>query len=106
MKSSIQTTTGIPRLARLAFPVLMEFRVTRGQKSMVIQVTGENSNSDSKSLPLFIFRHNFKQYNNQFNIYKCFANKQIDIFYYIAENSYKKIMESTLNMFFLLPSVF
>ena len=30
--------------------------------------------------------------------YKCFANKQIDIFYYIAENIYKKIKESIINM--------
>ena len=35
------------------------------------------------------------------NIYKCFANKQIDIFYYIAENSYKKIKESIVNVLFV-----
>ena len=59
---------------------------------MVIQVMGENSNSVSKYLPLFIFQHNFKQDNNQINIYvyKCFANKQIDIFYYIAETAIRK----------------
>ena len=75
---------------------------------MVIQVMGENSNSVSKFLPLYIFRNNFKQDNNQINIYiyKCLANKQIDIFYYNAENNYKKIQESTINMFFLFPSFF
>ena len=36
----------------------------------------------------------------------CFTNKQIDIFYYVAENSYKKIYESAINMFFLVSSVF
>ena len=54
----------------------------------------------SKFLPLIIFRHNFKQDNDQINIYKRFANKQTDILYYIAENSYEKIKESTVNMFF------
>ena len=73
---------------------------------MVIQVMRENSNSVSKYLPLFIFRQNFKQDNNQINIYKCFANKQIDNFNYIDENSNKKIKESTINMFFLFPTVF
>ena len=47
---------------------------------MVIQVIGEDSNIVSKFLPLFKFRHNFKPDNNQINIYKCFENKQIDIF--------------------------
>ena len=73
---------------------------------MVVDVMGKNSNSVSKFLPLFIFRHNFKQDDNQINIYKCFDNKQIDTFYYISEKSYKKIKESTINMFFLFPSVF
>ena len=41
---------------------------------------GENSESVSKFRTLFIFRHNFKQDNNQINIYKCFANKKIDTF--------------------------
>ena len=72
---------------------------------MVTQVMGENSNEISKFLPLLIFRHNFQQDNNQINIYKCFENKQIDIFYYIAENSYKNIKESTINIF-LFPLVF
>ena len=72
---------------------------------MIIQVMGENSNSVSKFLLLFILWHNFKHDNNQLNIYKCSRNKQIDIFYYIAENSYKKIKKSTLNMF-LFPYVF
>ena len=44
--------------------------VKRGKKSMVIQVIGKNSNIVSKFLPLFIFRDNFKQDNNQINIYK------------------------------------
>ena len=73
---------------------------------MVIHVMRENSNSVSKFLPIIIFQHNFEQDNNQNNIYKCFANKPIDIFYYITENSYKKIKKSTLNMFFLFSSVF
>ena len=73
---------------------------------MVTQVMGENSNSVSKFLQLITFRHNFTQDNNQINIYKSFENKQIDIFYYITENSYKKIKEFTINMFFLFPSVF
>ena len=47
---------------------------------MVMQVMGENSNRVSKFLPLFIFRNNFQQDNNQVNIYQCFANKRIDIF--------------------------
>ena len=68
---------------------------------MVFQVMGENSNRVSKFLSLFIFRHNFKQ-DNQSNIYKCSTNKHIDIFYYYAENSYKKIKESAINMFFLV----
>ena len=67
---------------------------------------GENSNGVSKFLPLFIFLHNFEQDNNQINIYKCFENKQIDIFYYIAENSYKKIKESTITNFFLFCEMF
>ena len=71
---------------------------------MVIQVLGENSNIVFKSLPLFIFRHHFQQYNNQINIYKCFANKQIEVFYYIAENSYKKIKESTMHRYVLFVS--
>ena len=62
--------------------------------------------SVSKFQPLFIFRHNFKQDNNQINIYHWFADKQVDIFYYISENNYKKIKESTINMFFLFPSIF
>ena len=53
---------------------------------MVI-LMGEYSNIVSKFLPLFI--HNFEQDNNQTNIYKCFTNKQIDIFYHIAENNNK-----------------
>ena len=73
---------------------------------MVIQVMDENLNRVSNFLPLFIFRHNFRQDYNQINIYKCFANKQINIFYYITENSYTKIEESTINMFLLFPSVF
>ena len=36
---------------------------------MVIQVRGENSKGVSKFLPVFTFRHNFKQDNNQINIY-------------------------------------
>ena len=36
----------------------------------------------------------------------CFANKQMDKFYTIAENSYEKIKDSTINMFLLFPSVF
>ena len=62
---------------------------------MVIQVIGENSNNVFQFLSLYIFRRNFKQDNNQINIYKCFANKQIYSFYYIAGNSHKKIKEST-----------
>ena len=73
---------------------------------MVIQAIGENSYSVSKFLPLFISLHNFKQDNNQVNVYKCLANKQIDSFYYIAENIYKKIKESTVNIFFLFLFVF
>ena len=73
---------------------------------MVIQIMGEHSNSVSKLLPLIIFRYNFKEDNNQINIYKRFANKQINIFYYIAENIYKKIKEFDMNMFFLFPSIF
>ena len=57
---------------------------------MVIQVMGENSNNASKFLPLFIFRLNFKQDNNQINIYRRFTNKQIDIFYYITEIAIRK----------------
>ena len=72
---------------------------------MIIPVMDEKLNSVSKFLPLFIFRHNFKQDKNQINVHKCFANKQIYIFYYIAENSYKKIKESSINTFFLFPSV-
>ena len=68
---------------------------------MVIQVM-----CVSKFLPLFILRRNLKQENNQINIYKCFANKQIDISGYTADNSYKKIKESTIYMFFWSPSVF
>ena len=60
--------------------MLQEFGVKRGQKSRVIQVMAENSNSVSKFLPLFLCRHNFKQDNNQIYIYKCFTNKQVDIF--------------------------
>ena len=44
---------------------------------MAIPVMGENSKSVSKFLPSFTFRPNFKQ-DTQINIYKCFANKQID----------------------------
>ena len=73
---------------------------------MVIQAMSKSSNSVSKFLPLFIFRQNFKPDNNQMNIYKCFENKQIVIFYHIADNSYKKIKESTINVFFLFPSAF
>ena len=69
---------------------------------MAIQVLGENSNSVSKFLPQFIIRPNLTQDNNQINIYKCFANKQIDIFYCIGENSYKKIKESATNVLFFL----
>ena len=36
---------------------------------MIIQVMGENSNSVSKFLPLFKFRHTLKQDNKQTNIY-------------------------------------
>ena len=57
---------------------------------MVIQVMGENSNSVSNFLPLFIFRYNFKQENNQFNIHKCFANKQIDIFIIVLKIAIRK----------------
>ena len=73
---------------------------------MATQVMCENSNSVSKFLLLTIFQHSFKQDNNQINIYKRFAKKQIDIFYHSAEMSCKKIKESTINMFFLFSSAF
>ena len=63
---------------------------------MVIQILGKNSNSVSKFLPLFIFRHHFKQDNDQINLHECFENEQLDIFYYIFENSYKKIIEASI----------
>ena len=52
---------------------------------------GKNSSSVSTFPLLFIFPHHIKQNNNLINIYKWFANKQIDVFFYIAENSYKNI---------------
>ena len=73
---------------------------------MVIQVTGENSNSVSKFLALFTFRYQFHQDGNQISIHKCVGNRQIVIFWDNAENSYKKTKESAINMFFLFPSVF
>ena len=53
---------------------------------MVVQIMGKHSNSVSKFLPIIMLRHNFKKDNNP-NMYKSFANKQIDIVYYIAINS-------------------
>ena len=70
--------------------MLREFRVKRDQKSMVIQLMGENSKSVSKFLPLFIFRHNFKEDSNQINTYKCFENIQFYTFIILLKIARKK----------------
>ena len=57
---------------------------------MAISVIDENSKSIPKFLLLFKFRNNFKQDNNQINIYKCLANNKLTFFIILVKIAIRK----------------